>query len=569
MSSTSSVSERRFSDALTIDLAGEPVQALACLWTSVRALAQIPDGSTGTASARILHIRGHGLLPSALPTARAEANVDLDTLLASAGELTDDLVALETAAAPRVAVLEGEVLGAGMEVALACHYRILVAGPQARIGLTETGLGLLPAAGAIGRLLRQMEPEAVIALLAKARPLDAEAALAQGLVDEVVSSRQAAYVAANTWMTGRTAPVRQAPRRTHSAAAAAQTLVSLAMRQLPRQRRAAIALAAIATAWMTQDASAAAALELRRAVELAAHPQTRASLPVDWSRNADEHDESSGSRTSSHESSASHASDQAERGDAEKLQLAVQRIQAAMLVEALAMLGEGIAAERIERLALAAGLEPSPLRLLDEISLTPIDIAHHAGGHDHGHGHGHGHGHEHAHEHEHEHEHHHSHGASPAADDESGLLHGPQVWPALPAAAEYVLEKMAHGFGRLGKASGSGFYDYPDNESPRLWAGLAQFEREAGLDDPHCTDRLVYAQAIAGLRCLDNGLLKNIAELERCAHAAGFPPARGITGMMLTPGRGRFTARCEELARRCGQRFRPPAAALARMDEHG
>src|SRR5690606_11905110 len=97
------------------------------------------------------------------------------------------------------------------------------------------------------------------------------------------------------------------------------------------------------------------------------------------------------------------------------------RIRAAGLLEAMALLGDGVPAVRIEEAAGRAGMLRSPFLVLDEISLAPIDAAHHAAdghghGHDHGHDHNHGHehgrghGHDHGHVHEHDYGHAHGHG---------------------------------------------------------------------------------------------------------------------------------------------------------------
>jgi 3-hydroxyacyl-CoA dehydrogenase/enoyl-CoA hydratase/3-hydroxybutyryl-CoA epimerase len=60
-----------------------------------------------------------------------------------------------------------------------------------------------------------------------------------------------------------------------------------------------------------------------------------------------------------------------------------------------------------------------------------------------------------------------------------------------PQAAVYVIEKMAHGFRRTGRAAGGGFYDYPAEGQPTLWSGLKVFERGArAIDDAEVAARL-------------------------------------------------------------------------------
>ena len=85
---------------------------------------------------------------------------------------------------PVVAALHGAVLGGGLELALACPYR--VAAPGARLGLPEVKLGLLPGAGGTQRLPRMVGAEAALEMIVSGDPVGAEKAKAIGLVDQVV-----------------------------------------------------------------------------------------------------------------------------------------------------------------------------------------------------------------------------------------------------------------------------------------------------------------------------------------------------------------------------------------------
>ncbi|MGY6270871.1 3-hydroxyacyl-CoA dehydrogenase NAD-binding domain-containing protein [Achromobacter denitrificans] len=84
---------------------------------------------------------------------------------------------------PVVAALEGVALGGGLELALAAHARIGTA--DARLGLPEVKLGLLPGGGGTQRLPRLIGVEAALPLILEGRSLDGKAALALGLLDEV------------------------------------------------------------------------------------------------------------------------------------------------------------------------------------------------------------------------------------------------------------------------------------------------------------------------------------------------------------------------------------------------
>ena len=91
---------------------------------------------------------------------------------------------MEAASVPIVAALHGTALGGGLELALACHYRIAARG--AKVGLPEVSLGLLPGAGGTQRTPRLVGVAAAIELIAGGAPVDAERALAMGLIDRVV-----------------------------------------------------------------------------------------------------------------------------------------------------------------------------------------------------------------------------------------------------------------------------------------------------------------------------------------------------------------------------------------------
>jgi 3-hydroxyacyl-CoA dehydrogenase len=83
-----------------------------------------------------------------------------------------------------VAAVHGTALGGGLEVALACHYRVGVAG--ARFGLPEVKLGILPGAGGTQRLPRVVGVEKALQMIVSGDPIGAAEALQHGLIDEVV-----------------------------------------------------------------------------------------------------------------------------------------------------------------------------------------------------------------------------------------------------------------------------------------------------------------------------------------------------------------------------------------------
>ena len=89
--------------------------------------------------------------------------------------------AMEGASKPVVAAIHGTALGGGLEVALACHYRVAV--PSARCGLPEVALGLLPGAGGTQRLPRIVGVEKALEMMTSGSHVPAPRCLAMGLVD--------------------------------------------------------------------------------------------------------------------------------------------------------------------------------------------------------------------------------------------------------------------------------------------------------------------------------------------------------------------------------------------------
>jgi len=136
----------------------------------------------------------------------------------------------------------------------------------------------------------------------------------------------------------------------------------------------------------------------------------------------------------------------------------------ALLVEALSLLGEGVTASRIEAAAHSIGLDQGVLLQLDAVGLELFDLALHA-------------------------ELDALKAVAQAAMPDAKKAKVVSV--RFPETAVYVIEKMAHGFRRTGRASGGGFYDYTTGAEPQLWSGLKVFERGAReIDDAKLAQRL-------------------------------------------------------------------------------
>lgn len=98
--------------------------------------------------------------------------------------LMEPLEAIEGGGKAVVAAIHGTALGGGLEVALACHYRVAV--PSAKLGLPEVLLGLIPGAAGTQRLPRIVGPEQALKMITSGVPIGAKEAHERGLVDQVI-----------------------------------------------------------------------------------------------------------------------------------------------------------------------------------------------------------------------------------------------------------------------------------------------------------------------------------------------------------------------------------------------
>ncbi|HEY6830648.1 MAG TPA: fatty acid oxidation complex subunit alpha FadJ [Gemmatimonadaceae bacterium] len=96
------------------------------------------------------------------------------------------LARLEQARVPVVAAIHGACLGGGLELALACRYRICTDHPKTTLALPEVQLGLIPAMGGTQRLPRRVGLQAALDMILTGRTVRARRALQIGLVDEMV-----------------------------------------------------------------------------------------------------------------------------------------------------------------------------------------------------------------------------------------------------------------------------------------------------------------------------------------------------------------------------------------------
>jgi 3-hydroxyacyl-CoA dehydrogenase / enoyl-CoA hydratase / 3-hydroxybutyryl-CoA epimerase len=106
---------------------------------------------------------------------------------------------LETCGKPVAAAINGLALGGGLEVALACHYRVVADNPKIQLGLPEAKVGLLPGGGGTQRLPRLIGAMAALPLILQGTSVDPQKALSLKMIHAVAPAGDL-VAAAKTWV---------------------------------------------------------------------------------------------------------------------------------------------------------------------------------------------------------------------------------------------------------------------------------------------------------------------------------------------------------------------------------
>jgi 3-hydroxyacyl-CoA dehydrogenase/enoyl-CoA hydratase/3-hydroxybutyryl-CoA epimerase len=124
-----------------------------------------------------------------------------DDVLAQVTLVKRQLRRLETLGLPVAAAINGAALGGGLEIALACHHRVVLDDPKVKLGFPEVTLGLLPGGGGIVRSVRLLGlTTALLELLLQGQQLRPEKALKLGLVHELAADRDELVTKARAWV---------------------------------------------------------------------------------------------------------------------------------------------------------------------------------------------------------------------------------------------------------------------------------------------------------------------------------------------------------------------------------
>jgi len=208
------------------------------------------------------------------------------------------------------------------------------------------------------------------------------------------------------------------------------------------------------------------------------------------------------------------------------------RVYGTLLTEAAALLEEGVDPQTIERAATMAGFPAPPLAMLDEVTLTLTQHIRKA--------------------------------AVEAAASEGVEL------PEQPGQA--TIDRMVEEFGRKGKSTGAGFYDYPADAKKHLWPGLREHFTKPDVQVPlvDIQERYLFRMALETAACFAEGVIESAAAANiGSIMGMGFPPLYGgavqyMQGYEGPAGSGHhgltgFVARARELAAAYGDRFAPPS----------
>ncbi len=128
---------------------------------------------------------------------------DRQTVMSGLLANAEFLKEIETGPKPVIAAINGNALGGGLEIAMACQYRVAAKGVQ--LGQPEVKVGLMPGMGGTQRLPRLIGLVNALEMMTTGEPIDAERALSRRLVDEVCEPGDlvnAAVAAANKFISG-------------------------------------------------------------------------------------------------------------------------------------------------------------------------------------------------------------------------------------------------------------------------------------------------------------------------------------------------------------------------------
>src|SRR6516164_5099282 len=117
---------------------------------------------------------------------KIESPADAKTMVQRGWDLYNRLAAVKY---PTLALIRGHCMGGGLELSLACRYRVTVDEPGTKLALPEVMLGIVPGWGGMRRLPQVVGPAAAMDMMLTGKNIDAKRAKKMGLADECVPAR--------------------------------------------------------------------------------------------------------------------------------------------------------------------------------------------------------------------------------------------------------------------------------------------------------------------------------------------------------------------------------------------
>ena len=180
----------QFSGGITVITINRPSKLNALNKDTIQELHDALDEANSDKDTKVIVITGSGekaFVAGADISEFADFNIEEGGKLAAQGQaLLFDFV--ENLSTPVIAAVNGFALGGGLELAMACHFR--VASTNAKMGLPEVSLGVIPGYGGTQRLPQLVGKGRAMEMVMTAGMIDANQALSYGLVNHVVSQEE-------------------------------------------------------------------------------------------------------------------------------------------------------------------------------------------------------------------------------------------------------------------------------------------------------------------------------------------------------------------------------------------
>ncbi|MDP4549175.1 3-hydroxyacyl-CoA dehydrogenase NAD-binding domain-containing protein [Marinobacter sp. MDS2] len=210
------------------------------------------------------------------------------------------------------------------------------------------------------------------------------------------------------------------------------------------------------------------------------------------------------------------------------------RVFGTFVNEGISMLAEGIHPASIDNAGVLAGMPVGPLTISDEVTLTLMQHI--------------------------------------RAESKRDAEAAGRTWT--PHPAEGVIDTMVNTHNRKGKASGAGFYEYPEKGKKYLWPELENLfvdqEKARSVKLQDLKDRILFIQAIETIRCLEEGVLRTVEDANiGSIFGIGYAPWTGGAIQFVNQyGVRNFAERAQELATQYGERFTPPTLLLEKAEKN-